>query len=797
MLGDLTRNLRWTWRGLKRRPAFTITAVLSLAVGIGASTAIFSVVDSVLLQPLPLREPQALVALWSSQEGRETGRAKVSEADLVDWRRRQTRFEAIVGGHNRAITWLGEQETAKLSAVIATDDFFSVLGARAQLGRVFVAEDLDRSRVLLSHRFWQQHLGADRNVVGRRLQLDGRDHTVIGVLTADFAWPRTDVDVFLVRRLVPDQRREHRLMYTFGRLAPGVLIPVAQEEMRGIASELAAEHPQNGGWGVEVVPLVEQVTGPVAAPLRVLLAAAVLLLVIAGVNVAGLMLSQSARRAREVAMCRALGAGRWRVHLRWLLESLQLAVLGGLLGFLGARLALPVFLALEPGSLPRTTEIEIDSGSALFAWLLTLSVALVCGWIPAWKSGRMAPVETLRRVASGTSGGRMRPFLVVAEVGLACVLLLAAGLLVRTFDALVRVDPGFRSDQLAVVRVFIRPGSLKGQELSDYFTRLEQALADTSGVQAIGGGTKIPFSHIGLDLDSPLLEEEHLPERAAEAPSVSVRGVTPAFFEALQIPLVSGRGFDSRDRFGASPAVLVNRALAEQIWPGENPLGKTVRFRHGQWKPREVVGVVGDLLQDGPGGEVRPEAYLPHTQLDFYTGLAYGVRTHGDAEALLEPLRQTVLRFDPLQPPHTVTTMVRQRDGQVAGERFAASVVGFFAVCALLLAAIGLYGVISSMVTERRREIGVRLALGARGSQILALVERRVAVLLLGGLGLGALASLWVSHLLEGLLFGVSPFDLSTILAVGILLSTSALVAAWVPAREALAVDPAETLRYD
>ncbi len=806
MIQGISHDLRLAMAGLRRRPAFAVAAIAVLGLGIGAATAIYSVVHSVLLRPLPLEDAERLVWVWSTNQELEAPFERSSEANLVDWRQRSTRLQGLVGAHNRALTWRQHDEADKLSCLVVTTDFFDVLGAQTLHGRTFSPGDEGRPVVMLTEGFWRRQFGADPAVLGRTLVLDNRPYEVIGVLPAEFGLPRSTADVILNLRLEPDRARHHRRFWVFGRLADGATLVEARAEMSRIAADLAAEHPQaNGGWTVTLAPLRQHLVRGVAAPLWTLFGAVALLLVIACSNVAQLLLANATGRERAIAVHRALGASEGRLVRRGLFESLVLTLAGGTLGLMLARVAVPALLALESVALPRVAEVTVSGGASAFAGAATLAAAALCAVVQL-VALRQSDLPSVLRGAGrhGVSPRRvaLRRALVVVEVALALVLLSGAALVSRSFSLLGGVDPGFDSERLAVMRMFLKVGSLTSPETIEFFGGLADRLEALPGVQAAGASSIVPLSRIRFERVTPYATDEVAGTELDEAPQAEIRIVTPGYFATLEAPRIAGRWFDRRDVAGSQPVAIVNQALARRAWPGASPDGSSVGRRlhlgyGGEWKAREVVGVVADVRYEELRESSQPAIYVPHTQLTAYAGLQYLVRTVGDPASILPALERAALDYDPDKPAHSVTTYDEILAESVGRERFASLLMGILAALSAVLAASGLYAVVAFLAARRTREIGVRMALGARPRQIYSLVMRGALGLGLRGVALGLAAAAVAGQLIAGLLYGIGPRDpmVLGLVSAGLLLVVA--LASWLPARRAMRVDPLIALRQE
>ena len=792
------RPLLRALRSLFQRPGITIPVVLILAFGLGAATVVFSVLDGVVLSPLELREPDRLVWVWSRHQERGSLFERSSEANVVDWRAAPGAFEAVAAAHNRAVTWSNGETPRKLSVVVTTSDFFQTLGVEPVIGRTFEPGDEDRSMVLLCHSFWQTRFGGRADVLGQTLVLDREPHVVAGVLPASFELPRDGADIYLTRRLKPDARRSFRSFWVLARLAPGETPATAQQHMARLSEQLAATHPEvNRGWDAKITPLAEHLTANVRPALWTLIGAMVLVLLIAIANASYLMVIRAAERRHELAVRQALGASRFHLASRLVAESLLPALIAGLVGLALARAALPWLLARVPESLPRQAEILLDTRVLLFGLALTLVCGGLCGLWPALRAGSevINPLRSGRRAGSSRGDQRMKGLLVVSEIALAMVLLTVAGLLGQSFVSVSQVDPGFTTENRAVVRVFGRPGALSSVEKELYFQGLEERLAQVPGVVGVGASTALPLSRIGLPLTTAWRAAGEASEPGIDPHQADLRLVTPGFLPTLGVPLRGGRYLEPEDRRDSRPVAVINQRLAEQAFPGQDPVGRGLRLAVGEQTEREIVGVVGNLRHDSLLSEARPEIYLPMTQYDRFAGMTYVLSTQGSAESLLPSLRQAAVDFDPEQPPHSLTTLGQIFEHATARERFAAEILGLFAVFALGLAAFGIYAVLAAVVLGRTREIGVRRALGAGRGTIRRLILGTALRWSALGIALGWVLTLWTERWVESLLVGVTVNDAFTLGGAAVLLVAGVLPVAWIPTRRALRIEAWQILR--
>ncbi|MGI9041537.1 MAG: ABC transporter permease [Gemmatimonadales bacterium] len=801
-MSTLLHDIRYAPRSLRHSPGFVAAAVLTLALAIGANTAIFSVVSGVLLRPLPFPQSERLVGVWGHHPA--IGRETASQPDFLDWRAGATSFEKMGAAAQTRATLTGEGEPEVLRGVRATADFLPALGVVPALGRGFLAEEESGSAsvVVLGHRFWQQRLGADPGAVGRQIQLNGRGHTIVGVLPDghEFPW---EADAWLPLATDTVLPRRSDFLTVVGRLSPGATLARARNELRAIAGGLEEKFPDsNTGWKVELVGLQEQVVGSIRPALLVFMGAVGLVLLIACANVANLMLARLTARDREVTIRSALGASRGRLVRQLLTESLVLALAGGALGVLLAVWGVQALRSLGPDTIPRIQEIGLDWRALTFALAVSLVTGLAFGLAPALRLTGGELQGGLREGGRGSTGGsavrRLRGGLVLAEVALAFMLLIGAGLLLRSFDRLQRVTPGFEAEGVLTARLLLPRAKYAedGQQIALYSQLLER-LAEVPGVRAAGVVSDAPLG------DSPDYIAFALEGAAAPDPNMvqdaEAFTASPGYFDALRMPLLSGRGFAAQDGPDAPPVVVINQTLARRFWPGRDPLGERITFGNpadsaAEW--RTVVGVVGDIRHVSLDRQPYGQIYLPLAQQP-QRFMVIAVRSAGDPGQALGALRYTLAQLDSDLPLSEVRTMEDRIAGSLARPRVSALLLGGFAASALLLAAIGIYGVISYGVAQRTRELGIRMALGAGSTVLLRLVVIQGMAPVLAGIALGCLGAWAGGRLLQSMLFGVGANDPATFVAVAVFLTAVALAASFVPARRAARSDPMAALRAE
>jgi putative ABC transport system permease protein len=801
-MDNLWQDLRYAGRQLMRRPGFTVIAVLTLALGIGASTAIFSVVNSILLRPLSYSQPDRLVMVWERYHTRPRDRNVVNPANYLDWNDRATSFTGLA-----ALTWSsmtltgGAPENVDGRAV--TPNFFSVLGLNPMLGRVFTAEEAlpgGPPVIVLGDGLWRRRFGADVNIVGRSVPVAGGSAVVIGVMPPALRpLPWGSEEYWEPFRLDPANRARHgRYAQVIGRLRAGVTVDAAQRDMSRITRDLEREYPEfDTGWSASVLPLTDQVVGSARQALLVLLGAVSLVLLIACANVGNLMLVRADGRRREFAVRTALGAPRWRLVRQWLLESGLVAVAGGVMGLLLAAWAVDLLVASGPRGLPRLAEIGLDTRVLSVAAVMSLGIGALVG-LPAalGGGGRSLAVRESGRLTADGRAARLRGGMVVIQVSLALVLLAGAGLLVRSLQRLMAIDPGFDPRQLLTATVSLPEGTYPdGARQAAFLSQLLDRVRTLPGVSAAGAINFIPLAEPTASTRFTIVG------RPAPAPgqwtSADIRVVEPGYFAATGIPMLRGRAPTGADQASAPPIVLINETMARRYWPGADPIGQRLQvgWSHPEAKP-EIVGVVGNVRLGTLDADFRPMIYYVHAQEPAGT-MTLVVRHAGGAAPLTRALHAAVRELDPNLPLTDVTTMSTRLVQSMADRRYPMLLLSIFAGLAVVLAAIGLYGVLSYTVSRRTREIGVRIALGAGKADVLRLVVGGGMRLTLIGICIGLAGAAIAAHALGRLLYGVTPTDPATLGGVAVLLSAVALLAAYLPARRAAHLDPMVALRTE
>jgi putative ABC transport system permease protein len=807
----MLEDIRFALRTLLKQSGFTAVALATLALGIGANTAIFTVVDGVLLRPLPYPDPDRLVILWMHNPAQGIEEDVTSYPNFTDWRRNAKSFDAMTAYDGASLALASGGEPEQIRGAVVTQDFFRVLGVAPQAGRAFGADEFRPGRhqvAILSDGLWRRRFGADAGIVGRSIRLDSEPFEVVGVMPGSFRFPGAAeiwTPLAPVRRYAQlMERRGDLWLDVLGRLKPGVGLETAQAELDGIAAALEREYPDNNTRiGIRLERLHHEIVGGVERALLVLLAGVGFVLAVACANVANLLLARAAGRQKEIAIRAALGASRARLLRQLVTESLVLAAVGGAIGVLIAFWSVDLLVSLAPADVPRLGEVGIDVTVIAFALAVTAITGVAFGIVPALQVAR-APVgnglkEGGRSDGEGAGGHRLRNALVVAEVALSLVLLAGAGLLIRSFLRLQAVEPGFRTDRILTMGVALpRAKYAEPARFTAFYRQLVESLASAPGVEAAGAIDDLMLTR--LPSSSSLYAQGQPPPRPGEVNlPVAYNSVTPAFFRTLDIRMVRGRPLDERDAAQRPPVVLVNEALVRRFFPNEDPIGRRVTFDDptsptAVW--RTIVGVVADARRYGLDEAPRPELYFPYAQAPRRY-MTIVMRTAGDPAALAAVARAAVWGIDPEQPVSEVRTLDQILTRSLAARRFSMLLLAVFAATALALAAVGLYGVVAYSIARRTREFGVRLALGAQPRDLVRLVLAHSLGLTLAGLVIGLFFSLAATRALSTMLYEVSATDPVTLGAISVVLALVAAAASSLPARRALRVDPVVALRAE
>ena len=808
----LLQDLRYGARMLLKQPGFTLIAALTLALGIGANTAIFSVINALILNPPHFVDAERVVAIWRTAKDKRV-EGYVSYLDLQDWRAQNRSFEAIAGYKPNGFIMLNEEQAERLQGMRVTANFLALLKVKPLRGRDFQVEEEKRGAegvVIISHQFWQNRLGGAETALGQQLSLNGRPFTIIGVLPSGFEFPLAPKQTELITTIAGEggnlDERGAQVLRAVGRLRQGVTFTEAQAELTNIAANLERQYPQyNSNVTAYLTPVDEQIVGPeVRRALWLLLGAVGFLLLIACTNVTNLLLVRASVRQKELALRVALGAGTWRIARHLLTESLLLALLSGGAGLLVAVWGLGAIKYYGAEQLPRLDELQINARALIFTLAVSVLTALLFSLLPVFKAARPDINEVLKAGAkTATSGGALRLWrdsLVVAEVALGLILLVGAGLMIRSFGSLVNVHPGFDPENVLTGQISLTRAAYENtEECVRYVNQTLARLKALPGVESAAFGAPMPFSggNVGSDFR---IEGRPAPEPGQE-PSANNRSVTAEYFQAMRIPLRKGRYFTEQDQRGGLGAAIINETLASRYFANEDPLGKRItnigaNQNDGDPQQWEIVGVIGDVRHSSLTRAAAPELYLPYQQNSWGWGNFF-VRTTNDPTALTRSFTEAIRSGDKTVPVTNVQPLTQAISDTVAQARFYTLLFALFGVTGLLLTLTGIYGVISYTVSRQTQEIGIRMALGAQSSDVLKLVIGQGLVLTLIGVGLGSLSALGLMRLMRTLLFGVTPADPLTFGAVALLLVSVALLACWLPARRAAKVDPLVALRCD
>jgi|HubBroStandDraft_1064217.scaffolds.fasta_scaffold10172_2 predicted permease len=808
-LETLAQDIRYGLRMLRKSPGFTVVAALTLALGIGANTYIFSMVDALVLRPMEFSDPGRVLALWERVPSIGLDRNELSPANFIDWKAQNHVFDHIAAEEWWDANLGGVEHPEHLHGFLVTPDYFAALEAQPMLGRAFLPEEATpgKDRVaILSYGLWREHFASDSSIIGKTVLLNGIDYTVVGVMGRDFNYP-SGAQVWGALAFLPEVAANRGSHYLHGvaHLSAGVTRERAQAEMSAIASRLAQQYPQtNLGRDARVMPLMESVVGETRAPLVVMMAAVGLVLLIACANISNLLLARASRRQREIAIRSVLGATRRRLIRQWLVESTLLGLMGGVLGVLLAFLSLKVQVVRIPPEfarmIPGWDKIAINTPVLVFTSAISLGTGLIFGFLPALTASRPHVSDTLKEGAPSAGAGRrrglLRNVLIVSEVALSLALLATAGLMMKSFVRLERVSPGFNTDKLLKMFVALPDAKYTSDpQALNFYEQLVERVRNLPGVQNAAVANLIPLG--GMNETWSIRIEGRPDPKPGQDPDASYRVVSDSYFRTMQIPVLQGREFSSQDSAEGQRVVAVNEAFAARYWPGEDALGKRMRLNGApEKKPwRTVVAIVGDVRNqlDLRAG---PEMYFPLRQQVGYTA-ALVVRTSSDARSMEATVRAQVAALDRDLPVFDVSTMDDLRSVSVTAQRMGGTLMTAFAGFALVLAAIGLFGVISYAVSERTHEIGIRMALGADPRQVLRLVVGQGMTLALIGLLLGLPLALGMGRAVGGLLYSVAPNDFATFAGVAVVLAGVAMVACYIPARRAMRVDPTVALRHE
>jgi predicted permease len=805
-MGTLLQDLHYSLRVLfKRNSVATIVAIFTLGLGIGATTAIFSVVNSILIRPLPYKDPEKLIVLYEQNLDKGLDNFRVSPGDFIDWKEQNQVFEQVAAIRFKTFLVTGRSEPEWITGGAVSPNLFALLGVQPILGRTFFPEEekTDQSNVvILSYGFWQHYLGSDRNIIGQTLTLDGKNYVVVGIVPRGFEFPKKfDLWVPLTVNLGSPAARRARFLQVVARLKSGVKLEYAQAHMSTIASRLQQAYPDtNAGWGVKLTSLYEETVKNIGSVLILFLCATGFVLLIACTNVANLQLARATVREKEIAIRTALGAGRYRLIRQFLTENLLLTFIGGLIGILLAFWGTHLFIAFAPADIPRLTELNIDSRVLIFTLAISLLTGVVFGLVRVLTSLR-ANFSHLKeggqRFTGGVRGYRFLSGLVVFEVALAFILLTGAGLMIRSFLRLQNVDPGFEAANVLTMRLSL--SELKYREPNQqriFFQQLLEQIAALPGVEEVGATTELPIG--GASSAFPVAVEGRSQLPPDEQARAFYNAVSPNYFQAMGIPLVKGGFFTEDDKGEQAPkVVIIDETLAHRFWPDEDPIGKRLMIFTGKPTLHDVIGVVRAIkYQVLDSNVVIPAVYVSYHQSP-QSRMALVIRTASNPIHLTDSVRHEVRKLDKDQPISYLNTMEQLLSESLSKKRFYTLLFSVFAIIALLLAAAGIYGVTSYSVAQRTHEIGIRMALGAQRINVLKLVIGKYLIMVTIGLLMGTAAAFALTQFLSSLLYEITTTDPFTFLVVMVILMATALFACYVPARRATVVDPVIALRYE
>jgi putative ABC transport system permease protein len=801
-MADWIAAFRYALRTLRRQPTFVLVSVLTLALGIGANTAIFSVIKTVVLNPLPYEDPEKIAVLWEVNP--EGNQGPVSVPTFEDWQREAKTFESMAAYRHVDYSFKGTGDPQNVPGLRATPDLFNVLKSNAALGRTFTRDEsvvgADRV-VVLSHGFWSRALGGDVSVIGRTIQLDSVPYTVVGVMPPSFEFP-TSTTVAVWTPLAFDPKDLHgasrraRQLTVIGRIAADATAADAQQEISVLAGRIATEYKaSNDRWTARVVAAHEQLVGASRPALMVLMGAVGFLLLIVCANMANLLLARLSSRRREMAVRAALGATRWEVARPIVAESLILSVAGGLLGLVAAFGVLRLIANLPEARLPRIDQMQLDGGVLLFTSIVSIGVALAFGLMPALHAAKADPRDNIQESTGSTTSPyarRLLSGLVVIEVALALVLLVGAGLMTRSFTKLLQVNPGFDPNNIIAARVLLPATKYPRPTIVRFYEDVIEKLRGTPGVVNASAVSAMPLHDVGAAGALPFNVEGQQPPQT-EDPMADVRMVAPGYFETMKIQLLAGRFLDERDDMQTPRTSVINQTMARRYFPDRSPLGQIIQNPHGR---SEVVGIVADVHNQGLDKEPRKQVYLPLRQSPT-AGMAVVARTNQDPAQMANAIQRVIWDVDPGQPIYELSTMEQILARAVFLPRLSTTLLATFAGAALLLAALGIYGVLSYSVSQRTREIGLRMALGASSGNTIGMIVRNSVVMVAIGGAVGLVAAVLLARSMDGILFGVEPFDVPSFTIAAVTLLLAGIIASVLPALRTTRVDPVVALRND
>jgi putative ABC transport system permease protein len=799
-MDTLIKDLRYGVRSFLKRPGFLVIAISTLALGIGATTAMFTVVNSVLLRPLHFPEPERIVLFQGVNPRQGITDSNMSIPDITDWQQQSQSFEQIAGFASGGVILSTGDEVERVRTTAVSAEFFPLFKTNPISGRVLQPDDMQEGRdavIVISHALWQRRFGGAADVIDRKITLNGQPATIVGIMPAGFTYPN-DCEVWVPLERTKE-RRDNRFVEVVSRLKPNVSLAQAQTEMDTINQRLAQNYVEtNTGWSVHLTELRESLVGELRTSLLILLGAVAFVLLIACANVANLLLARAAYRQKEIALRTALGASRLRVVRQLLTESVLLSFVSGMAGLALSLWFIKLLIAITPPNTPRLSEIRIDLRVFAFTFGVTILAGILFGLFPALQTSRPNLNETLKDSGQRGSetGGRNRvgSLLIVSEIALSFMLLAGAGLLIKSFLHLREINPGFNPDNVLTMRLALTPGKYaQGEPRAQIYKQLIDHVKATPGVQSAGAVLSLPLGGDTFEVGRSLIREGR-PMTPDESSNAQYLPVTPDYFQTLQIPLKSGRFFTDQDTLQSTKVVIVNETMARALWPNENPVGRRFTIWRDEKFPREIVGVVGDT-KASLDKEAGRQMYVPYAQDATWGSLSLVVRTAGDPSAMTSSVREAIRAVDKGIPNYNLKTMNDVVSTSAAPRRIPMLLMSAFAGVAMLLAMLGIYGVTSYYVTQRTHEIGVRMALGAQIVDVLKLVLRRAMLLAVIGIGIGVAGAIAVTRYLTSLLFGVKPIDTLTFVAVAVALAVVVFIACLVPARRAAKIDPLEALR--
>jgi len=806
-MNTFLKDLRYGIRTLIQKPGFTIVAIIALALAIGSSSAMFSVVNAVILKPLNFDDSQDVVIIWESAPKLNFDIFTASPPNFHDWRVQAKSFDHMAAYQRTQFTLTGMDAAERVPGAFVSSDYFPLVKTPAMIGRTLLPEEAAAGKdkvVVLSYGFWNRRLGADPEVAGRKLMLNGEPYNIVGVMPERFMYP-ANTELWAPLIVNPTQGRGAHFLVALGRLKSGVSMETAAAEMKTIASDLEKQHPNsNDGWTTKVFNLHDDIIKDLRQSLYILLGAVGFVLLIACANVANLLLARGADRSREMAVRTAMGASRFRIIRQLLTESVLLSLAGGILGIVLAYLALSTFVAMAPQNLPRIQEATMDRTVLAFAVLISLLTGIGFGVFPAFQISRTNLNDSLKEATRGTSGGterhRIRNLLVVAEVALTIVVLIGAGLMLQSLSKLMGVNPGFDSHNVLTAQFNLpRVRYPNNAAQTAFMDRMLERLSTLPGVSKLGTVSSLPLGGGSMVITYTIVGKP--PVLPQNQPSAAIRFITPSYFSSLKVPMAQGREFTDQDRAGAAPVIIINEALARREFPGEDPLGRQMQIGYGNTAAdgnlqRTIVGVVKDMKITSIRGEAEPQYYLPYAQMPF-SSVAITMRTAGDPGQLASLLRSEMKNLDAdialfaLRPfQEVVATSISQA-------RFNSVLLATFAGIALLLASVGVYGVMAYSVNQRTHEIGIRMALGQRRSSVLRMVLGQAMLMAAIGIVIGVAGAYALTHVMTTMLYNVTPTDPITFIGVSLILVAVAAAASYLPAHRATRVDPMIALRYE